>query len=73
MKSSVAMILAVASVILSGFIARLVRASRRYREVTGSNPVEVLNLHQENVFVYNISCALKVPFCFCSSRGSSQT
>ena len=27
---------------VSGFIARLVRASHRYREVTGSNPVEVL-------------------------------
>ena len=26
----------------SGFIAQLVRASHRYREVTGSNPVEVL-------------------------------
>ena len=28
---------------VSGFIAQLVRASHRYREVTGSNPVEVLN------------------------------
>ena len=27
---------------VSGFIAQLVRASHRYREVTGSNPVEVL-------------------------------
>ena len=27
---------------ISGFIAQLVRASHRYREVTGSNPVEVL-------------------------------
>ena len=27
---------------LSGFIAHLVRALHRYREVTGSNPVEVL-------------------------------
>ena len=27
---------------VSGFIAQLVRASNRYREVTGSNPVEVL-------------------------------
>ena len=27
---------------LSGFIAQLVRVSHRYREVTGSNPVEVL-------------------------------
>ena len=26
----------------SGFIAQLVRASHRYREVTGSNPLEVL-------------------------------
>ena len=26
----------------SGFIGQLVRASHRYREVTGSNPVEVL-------------------------------
>ena len=25
-----------------GFIAQLVRASHRYREVTGSNPVEIL-------------------------------
>ena len=29
---------------VSGFIAQLVRASHQYREVTGSNPVEVLNL-----------------------------
>ena len=28
---------------VSGFIALLVRASHRNREVTGSNPVEVLN------------------------------
>ena len=28
---------------ISGFIAQLVKASHRYREVTGSNPVEVLN------------------------------
>ena len=28
---------------VSGFIAQLVRASHRYREVTGSNPIEVLN------------------------------
>ena len=28
---------------VSGFIAQLVRASHRYRGVTGSNPVEVLN------------------------------
>ena len=28
---------------VSGFIAQLVRASHRYREVTGSNPVEALN------------------------------
>ena len=27
---------------VSGFIIQLVRASHRYREVTGSNPVEVL-------------------------------
>ena len=27
----------------NGFIAQLVRASHRYREVTGSIPVEVLN------------------------------
>ena len=27
---------------VSGFIAQLVRASHRYREVTGSNPFEVL-------------------------------
>ena len=27
---------------VSGFIAQLVRASHRYREVTGSNPVEAL-------------------------------
>ena len=27
---------------VSGFIAQLVRASHRYHEVTGSNPVEVL-------------------------------
>ena len=27
---------------VSGFIVQLVRASHRYREVTGSNPVEVL-------------------------------
>ena len=29
---------------LSGFIAQLVRASHRNREVTGSNPVEVLKI-----------------------------
>ena len=29
---------------ISGFIDQLVRASHWYREVTGSNPVEVLNL-----------------------------
>ena len=29
---------------VSGFIAQLVTASHRYREVTGSNPVEVLNV-----------------------------
>ena len=40
-KSLVANQLTVASY-LSGFIAQLVRASHRYREVTGSNPVEVL-------------------------------
>ena len=28
---------------VSGFIAQLVRVSHRYREVTDSNPVEVLN------------------------------
>ena len=28
---------------ISAFIAQLVRASHRHREVTGSNPVEVLN------------------------------
>ena len=28
---------------VNGFIAKLVRASHQYREVTGSNPVEVLN------------------------------
>ena len=28
---------------VNGFIAQLVKASHRYREVTGSNPVEVLN------------------------------
>ena len=28
---------------VSGFISQLVRASDRYREVTGSNPAEVLN------------------------------
>ena len=30
-------------IIISGFMAQLVRASHRYREVTGSNPFEVLN------------------------------
>ena len=50
MKSSEAMIFAVITGPLeptnhhvSGFIAQLVRASQRNREVTGSNPVEVLN------------------------------
>ena len=32
-----------ASLIFCGFIAQLVRASHRYREVMGSNPVEALN------------------------------
>ena len=31
---------------ISGFIAQLVRASHLYREVTGSNPIEVLNFFQ---------------------------
>ena len=31
------------SSIFCGFIAQLVRASHRYREVMGSNPVEALN------------------------------
>ena len=34
---------------VSGFIAQLVRASHRYREVTGSNPVEVLNFFQASL------------------------
>ena len=45
MKSSKAMVLAAMVAIFAsgGFIAQLVRASHRYREVTGSNHVEVLN------------------------------
>ena len=43
---------------VSGFIAQLVRASHRYREVTGSNPVEVLTLSgfytQLRKFIYNL-------------------
>ena len=31
---------------INGFIVQLVRASHQYREVTGSNPVEVLNFLQ---------------------------
>ena len=34
---------------VSGFIAQLVRASHRYRDVTGSNPVEVLNFFQASL------------------------
>ena len=34
---------------VSGFIAQLVRAWHRYREVTGSNPVEVLNFFQASL------------------------
>ena len=34
---------------ISGFIAQLVRASHWYREVTGSNPVEVLNFFQASL------------------------
>ena len=34
---------------VSGFIAQLVRASHRYREVTGSSPVEVLNFFQASL------------------------
>ena len=34
---------------ISGFIAQLVRASHRYREVTGSNPIEVLNFFQASL------------------------
>ena len=41
MKSSEAMILAVIKAILA-ILAQLVRASHRYCEVMGSNPVEVL-------------------------------
>ena len=45
MKSSKAMIVAVIEAIFTicGFIARLVRASHRHFEVTGSNPIQVLN------------------------------
>ena len=34
---------------VSGFIAQLVRASHRYREVTGSSPVQVLNFFQASL------------------------
>ena len=34
----------------SGFMAQLVRASHQYREVTGSNPVEVLNFFQASIY-----------------------
>ena len=48
MKSSEAMIhfiyhFIVDSFLTGGFIAQLVRESHRYREITGSNPVEVVN------------------------------
>ena len=35
---------------VSGFIAQLVRASHRHREVTGSNPVDVLNFFFSGFF-----------------------
>ena len=34
---------------VTGFIAQLVRASHRYREVTGSNPVEVLKIFEASL------------------------
>ena len=33
---------------ISGFIAQLVRELHRYREVMGSNPLEVLNIFQSS-------------------------
>ena len=54
---------------VSGFIAHLVRAPHRYPEVTGSCPVEVLNIFQVSfrncincVHMYN--CEDQCPFDF---------
>ena len=38
-------------IVVSGFVAQLVRVSHRYREVTGSNHVEVLNFSVEQSWV----------------------
>ena len=46
---------------VSGFIAQLVRASHRYREVTGSNPVEVLIF---SGFYYIRSCINCIHNCY---------
>ena len=40
---------------ISGFIAQLIRASHLYREVTGSNPVEVLNFFRASYAIASIA------------------
>ena len=44
---------------VSGFIAQLVRASHRYREVAGSNPVEVLKNFQASRRNRNLRSSLR--------------
>ena len=64
---------------VSGFIAQLVEHRTGNREVTGSNPVEVLNfffqasshncvncIHCDNhFFIFTISCVINCCYCFC--------
>ena len=40
---------------ISGFIAQLIRASHLYREVTSSNPVEVLNFFRASYAIASIA------------------
>ena len=47
---------------ISGFIAQLVRASHRYREVTGSNPVEVLNFFRLLTQLHKLSSQMRGSF-----------
>ena len=44
---------------VSGFIAQLVRASHRYREVAGSNPVEALKMFQASRRNRNLRSSLR--------------
>ena len=45
----------IACEIFCGFIAQLVRASQRYREVMGSNPVEAMNISGSQAIAQSFS------------------